>query len=176
MKWHHKHIDMILDVGDTLYKDSYITYQPKDKKLGFKNVLRKVFIKDVRVALRIYKPVMTNILTPFNLEMALMNYFQQEIFCILSVLDDYVALFFKQGCYYIFDPHDRDIDGNSCESGWACVLKFMSLPNLVDKFISNIMYQKPLDCEVSFTITLVTIGSITKKTEDINAATVKVEC
>ncbi|CAH1989161.1 unnamed protein product [Acanthoscelides obtectus] len=32
--WNAKHIDLILDVGDQLYIDSYIAYGPKDLKLG----------------------------------------------------------------------------------------------------------------------------------------------
>lgn len=158
--WHYKHIDLILDIGDQLYKDSYITYDPRNPKLGFKNVLRKIFIKDVQVSLKIYKPVMSNTLTAFNLEMALVNYFQQEPFGILFANNQYVALFFKQGYYYMFDPHDRDLDGNSCTSGTACVMKFQTLPNLVAKYLENAITM--LDSVKYFYITLVTIGAISK--------------
>lgn len=158
--WHHKHIDMILDVGDQLYKDSYITYAPKDPKLGMANVLRKVFIKEVSVSLNVYKPVMTNALTNFNLEMALLNYFQQEQFCIISAQEEHVAVFFKEGLYYMFDPHDRDLEGNRCTCGNACVLRFQCLPSLVKKYVENMT--SIYDPVGEFTITLVTVGKIVR--------------
>ncbi|KAK5638441.1 hypothetical protein RI129_012736 [Pyrocoelia pectoralis] len=158
--WHYKHIDMILDVGDQLYKDSYITYCPRNPKLGMENILRKVFIKEVEVALTVYKAVMMNMLNAPNLELALLNYFQQEQFCIISTRNEHVAVFFKEGLYYIFDPHDCDVEGNRNESGVACVMKFPSIPNLVSKYIAN--YAKA-DDDSEFTITLITVGSIVVK-------------
>ncbi|KAF5281689.1 hypothetical protein FQA39_LY17710 [Lamprigera yunnana] len=169
--WYHKHIDMILDIGDQLYKDSYITYNPKDPKLGMKNVLRKVFIKDVQVTLQVYKPVMSNVLNPCNLDTALTNYFMQECFGILYIVDEYVALFCKEGCYYMFDPHDRNVDGNRCycEGGTASVMKFESICNLVDKYMKSMIKPSGRCCNDgnygAFTITLVTIESIVKKVE-----------
>ncbi|KAB0791417.1 hypothetical protein PPYR_03217 [Photinus pyralis] len=159
--WHYRQIDMILDVGDQLYKDSYITYSPRNPKLGMANILRKVFIKDVEVALKVYKPVMKNTLSAPNLELALINYFQQEQFCVLSTRNEHVALFFREGLYYIFDPHDCDLEGNrTAECGVACIVKFQTIPNLVAKYVAN--YTRPDEGDV-FTITLVTLGSIVVK-------------
>ncbi|KAF2892356.1 hypothetical protein ILUMI_13816 [Ignelater luminosus] len=92
--------------------------------------------------------------------MALVNYFQQEPFGILFANNQYVALFFKQGYYYMFDPHDRNLEGSSCESGTACVLKFQTLPNLVVKYLENVITM--IDSIKCFAITLVTIGAISK--------------
>lgn len=162
--WHFKHIDMILDVGDQLYKDSYVTYSPKNRKLGMANVLRKVYIKEVQVSLEVYKPVMSNVLNAYNLELALINYFQQEQFAILSSMKEHVALFFKEGYYYLFDPHDRNVQGNKCEEeGVACVIKFETITNLVAKYMGNL--PTPLEPGTGFHITLVTVGSIVKKGE-----------
>lgn len=56
-KWNSQNIDMILDVGNQLYRDSYIACGPKDNKLGVENIMRKFHMNLYSIHVTIYKPI-----------------------------------------------------------------------------------------------------------------------
>ncbi|XP_060534309.1 uncharacterized protein LOC132706789 [Cylas formicarius] len=140
-EWTSKHIDLILDTGEQLYIDSYIAYGPRDKKLGMENVLRKFYMGNLEVHVTIYKPVITEVMTASKLLSILEGYFQQESFCILSYRDQYVSLFSKSGYFYLFDPHERNIQGNLVvggDTGTAVVVRFDCVDSTASKVIRNL--------------------------------------
>ena len=162
-KWSSSVIDMILDVGDQLYKDSFIMYNPTDKKLGLHCVIRDVVIKNVQVTIAIGKPVLINKFSEAYLAKALEILFRQKSFCMINVGDKYLALFSKGEFYYIFDPHGMDINGSVTEDGEAAVLKFWSLTKLAENIVGN--YESERGESNVFHIIVVVIKSIVKVTK-----------
>lgn len=128
--WNHRHIDLILDTGDQLYIDSYIAYGPDDPQLGMENILRKFFMGSLEVRrfkiliedgelilfefqvhVTIYKPIIKEVFTASRLNCVLEAFFQQETVGIINYNQQWISIFFKSGYYFMFDPHDRDIEG-----------------------------------------------------------------
>ncbi|XP_023310426.1 uncharacterized protein LOC111691585 [Anoplophora glabripennis] len=159
--WTSKHIDLVLDTGDQLYIDSYIAYSPKDKKLGLENVVRKFFLNNIEIHVTVYKPIISDIFNMSNLIRILNVYFQQESYCMLSYLDQWVSIFTRTGFFYLFDPHERDVEGNPLkqkEEGTAVVVRFDNLISLTLKMVQN-MY---LDLETTvkeFSLWLISVES-----------------
>lgn len=139
--WHYKHIDTVLEVGEQLYVDSFITYKPQDIKLGFVNVLRSFVIKDVKVHIGIYKPSIKQPLLLSNVKTACSNWFQQETFALLGARNKWNALFLKGGYYYVFDPHDHDHEGKKTECGKGCamVMRYDSINAMAEGIMTNMV-------------------------------------
>ncbi|XP_017785371.1 PREDICTED: uncharacterized protein LOC108568673 [Nicrophorus vespilloides] len=136
--WNCKIIDMVLDVGDQLYKDSYIIYNPKDKKLRLETLIRDVLIKDIKVKISVGAPVLTAKFNVRLLNEALQACFNLKNFCIVLVEKTAVSLFLRDGHFYLFDPTDMDLSGCRCEQGTAAVLRFTNLSTAIDQLISNL--------------------------------------
>ncbi|KAG5865295.1 hypothetical protein JTB14_003959 [Gonioctena quinquepunctata] len=157
--WTSKTIDQILDAGNQLYVDSYIAYGPKDIKLGMENVVRKFFLENnLIIHVTIYKPIISDFFSLENVDKVLNIFFQQEQYCLFSYLNQWVSIFFKGGQFYMFDPHERDINGNSLVKkrngvGVAVVVRFDDLNGLVLKLISNI----PSEGRELFTIWIISV-------------------
>ncbi|CAH1118614.1 unnamed protein product [Phaedon cochleariae] len=157
--WNYRNIDLILDTGNQLYVDSYIAYGPKDKKLGMENVLRKFYLKNMVVHVTIYKPIVSDAFTTASVNRVLNIFFQQEQYCLLSYCDQWVSLFFKGGLYYLFDPHERGVEGSLVgkeQRGTAVVVRCDSLGNLVSKLVSNLFVDEN-EGEDNFTLWLLTV-------------------
>ncbi|XP_076256073.1 uncharacterized protein LOC143193632 [Rhynchophorus ferrugineus] len=160
--WNYKHIDIILDTGDQLYIDSYIAYGPKDPKLGMENILRKFYWQNLEVHVTVYKPIKTEILTNNRLNGVLETYFQQENFCIFQCVNDYISLFFKGGYYFMFDPHERDMEGNipkPDKEGTAIVMRFDSIKPLSIKIIQNLCKDTEEEEKTTFTLWLISVDT-----------------
>ncbi|XP_019769617.1 uncharacterized protein LOC109544047 isoform X1 [Dendroctonus ponderosae] len=139
--WNHRHIDLILDTGDQLYIDSYIAYGPDDPQLGMENILRKFFMGSLEVHVTIYKSIITEAFTASRLNCVLEAFFQQETVGIINYNRQWISVFFKSGYYFMFDPHERDIEGNpisDSEHGSAAVVRFDSLNGMTLKIINNL--------------------------------------
>ncbi|KAJ8954144.1 hypothetical protein NQ318_005738 [Aromia moschata] len=139
--WAAKHVDQILDTGDQLYIDSYIAYAPRDKKLGPENIMRKFYLKVLEIHVTIYKPIVSDVFNVGTLSRILEVYFQQEAFCMLSFENQWVSIVFKSGYFYMFDPHERDIEGSPVkkgENGTAVVLRYDNLTSLSVKAVQNL--------------------------------------
>ncbi|KAL1502116.1 hypothetical protein ABEB36_007308 [Hypothenemus hampei] len=160
--WNYRHIDLILDTGNQLYIDSYIAYGPKDPQLGMENILRKFFMESLEVHVTIYKPVVTEIFSVSKLNMVFEAFFQQETTCILQYDRKWISLFFKSGYYYMFDPHERDIEGNALKKeqkkGTAVVIRFDNLNGLTLKVINNLGGNNDIE-EEKFTLWIMTVES-----------------
>ncbi|XP_074039685.1 uncharacterized protein [Leptinotarsa decemlineata] len=157
--WSSKTIDQILDAGNQLYTDSYIAYGPKDKKLGMENVLRKFFMGKLTIHVSIYKPIISDLFTFENLNRILNIFFQQEQFCIMSYYNQWVSIFFKGGLFYVFDPHERNINGNILkkeENGVAVVVRFENINDLATKLISNFFVDEE-ECDQQFTLWILSV-------------------
>ncbi|XP_028139261.2 uncharacterized protein LOC114333567 isoform X2 [Diabrotica virgifera virgifera] len=142
-RWTFKNIDLILVTGNQLYVDSYIAYGPKDLKLGMENIVRKFFLQHLTIHVTIYKPILSNVFTEDCLSRTLSVFFTQEQHCILNHQNQWVALFFKSGQFYMFDPHERDLEGFSigqecCGCGAAILMRFDDVDRLVYRLISNL--------------------------------------
>lgn len=140
-RWTTKDIDMMLDAGDQLYIDSYIAYGPKKPKLGLENIIRKFFFRSTEIHVTVYQSIISDVFNVSNLNRILNVYFQQESYCILSYADQWVTVFTKEGYFYLFDPHERDIEGNAVkknEQGTAVVVRFGDLNGLTLKLVQNL--------------------------------------
>nr|CAH7728598.1 unnamed protein product [Callosobruchus chinensis] len=159
--WNAKHVDLILDIGDQLYIDSYIAYGPIDPKLGMENIMRKFFFKHLEIHVTVYKPIISDIFVPGVLNRVLNVYFQQETFCILSYEDQWVTIIFKSGLFYLFDPHDRDIDGKAPKKDnkevSAVVFRSNSLVNISDRIIDNFLTGEEEEGQKMFTVWLISV-------------------
>lgn len=187
--WHHKHIDLILDVGEQLYIDSYITYGPKDPMLGLKNVLRKFYLNDVKVSsfkhqwqikatitiinpfkvrIGIFRPLITDSFLLSNLMVAYTNLFQQENFGLLNACGKWVAVFFKAGYYYVFYPRDTDLTGSKVPpgKGWAACVRYPTIKDLAWALLMN-MIDTPSDPIGSFQITTLFVKDV-RRVRDIS--------
>ncbi|XP_022903715.2 uncharacterized protein [Onthophagus taurus] len=159
--WTDEVINMTLDIGDQLYKDSFVVYHPMSKKLNLDCVIREIVIKDVRVSLAIGKPVLFNQFTPICVEKALEMFFRQKMFCMLRMNCDVIALFCKDDIYYMFDPHDLTLEVKRVEDrGEAMLVKFNSLRKMSEVIVDN--YKVPEDEEMIFSLILVTIKAMQK--------------
>lgn len=139
--WKSNHIDLICEAGDQLYIDSYIAYGPRDEKLGLENVIRKFYFNNLHIHITIYKPIISDMFIISKINNVLQAFFQQETYCIFSFLNQWVSLFFKSGLYYMFDPHECNLQGDHVrrdESGSAILMKFVSLESLVNKLFQNL--------------------------------------
>lgn len=147
--WTYKNIDLVLDTGNQLYLDSYIAYGPKDLKLGPENIIRKFFLRHLTIKVIVYKPIITEEFNCTILNRVLNIYFSQEPFCMLSHFNQWVSLIAKSGHFYMFDPHERDIEGNVMddsnkgEYATAVVIKCGSVESLVERLITNLSYVPP---------------------------------
>lgn len=140
-KWKSKHIDLILEIGDHLYIDSYISYGPKDKKLGLENIIRKFYMNNLTVHVTIYKPVVSDMFIISSINNVLQVFFQQESCCVFSYMNQWVTLFARSGLFYMFDPHECNIRGDHVskgELGSAALIRFDNLDNLVVKLFNNL--------------------------------------
>lgn len=159
-KWKSKQIDLILEIGDHLYIDSYIAYGPKDKKLGLENVIRKFYMNNLTIHVTIYKPVVSEIFVISSINNVLQVFFQQESHCIFSYMNQWVTLFAKSGLFYMFDPHECNIQGdhvNKGEMGSAVLIRFDNLDNLVLKLYNNVFL--PVESSATnFTLWLVDVS------------------
>nr|CAI5839711.1 unnamed protein product [Callosobruchus analis] len=159
--WNARHIDLILDIGDQLYIDSYIAYGPKDPKLGMENIMRKFFFKHLEIHVTVYKPIISDIFVPGILNRVLNVYFQQETFCILNYEDQWVTIIFKSGLFYLFDPHDRDIDGKAPKKDnkevSAVVFRTNSLVSISDRIIDNFLTGEEEEGQKMFTLWLISV-------------------
>ncbi|XP_030747483.1 uncharacterized protein LOC115875982 isoform X2 [Sitophilus oryzae] len=159
--WNHKHIDIALNTGDQLYIDSYIAYGPKDPKLGMENILRRFFVGNMQIHITIYKPVITETLVASKLCTTLEAFFQQESTCILSTNEQWISLFFKGGHYFMFDPHERDIEGNlpkPDQLGTAVVIRFDTINALALKIVHNLGTSNE-NGEETFSLWIISIDS-----------------
>lgn len=139
--WTAKDVDAVLDAGDQLYVDSYIAYAPRDKKLGPENVIRNFYVGESRVHVTVYKPIISDVFNVNNLNRILNVYFQQESHCMLSYAGQWVSIFAKEGYFYVFDPHERNMEGNRVkrdEEGWATVVKLGDSNGLTLKLVQNL--------------------------------------
>lgn len=158
-KWTAKIIDMVLDIGDQLYKDSYVTFNPKNEKLGLNCVLREIIIKDVLVEIGIGRPVLISEFTYTTLENALELCFREKNYCMVCVDDTYVAVFTKENLFYVFDPHGCTLEGNRNDSrGSACVIRFNDLKKLCKTVVDNLKEDK--EEKYVFNLILVAIKGI----------------
>ncbi|XP_056633874.1 uncharacterized protein LOC130443328 [Diorhabda sublineata] len=142
-QWTSKNIDLILMAGNQLYIDSYIAYGPKDPKLGMKNIVRKFYLRHLTIHVTIYKPIISEVFTVNTLTRTLSVLFTQEQYCILNHLDQWVTLFFKSGLFYMFDPHERDLEGFApkkqyCGCGSAILMKFDEISSLATRLVQNL--------------------------------------
>lgn len=145
--WTCKNLDLVLNLGDQLYMDSYVTFKPVGKVLQPSQVLRELYVKNAKLHMMFYK---AKIKAPFlhsNLMVALTNIFQQENCLLLNALNKWVAVVFKAGLYYLFDPRDYDHEGKKTETGKgsAVVIRYESIPGLC----SGILYHMIDDPSVS---------------------------
>lgn len=132
---------MILDIGKLLYVDSYIAYGPADKKLGMENVMRKFQMDKNSIHITVYKPIVSGMFFVSNIMNILQVYFQQETYCVLSYMNQWVSLFFKSGLFYMFDSNACDLNAahvRQGESGSAVLVKFNKLDNLASKLFDNL--------------------------------------
>lgn len=139
--WKSKHIDLILNIGDHLYLDSYIAYGPKDKKLGLENIIRKFYMNNLRIHVTVYKPVVSEMFIISSINNVLQVFFQQETCCIFSYMNQWVTLFFRGGLFYMYDPHASNLQGDHMlkgESGSAILMRFNNLDNLVGRLFNNL--------------------------------------
>lgn len=140
-KWKSSDIDLILDIGDQLYIDSYIAYCPKDRKLGLENIIRKFYINNLAIHITVYKPIISEMFVISTINNILQVFFQQETFCIFSYNNQWVSLFFKSGLFYMFNPHECNLQGDNVkkgESGSAVLIRFENLENLAVKLFHNL--------------------------------------
>lgn len=131
--WFHEHIDLVLDVGNQLYVDSYVVYSPRERRLGLRDVLRSFWINNVFVNIIIYKPVIEQPFLHTNVVVALTNLFQQRNICLFGgACNKWVMVVFKAGYYYLFDPRDKDMDGRKVEAGngSATVVRYETINDL----------------------------------------------
>ncbi|GJQ78158.1 hypothetical protein Trydic_g2490 [Trypoxylus dichotomus] len=161
-KWTFKIIDMVLDVGDQLYKDSYVLYKPTNPKLGLSCVIREIVIKDILVNIAIGRPVLIQEFTAKSLETALELCFREKNYCILSVCETYLALFYKESASFVFAPHGLDLKCRKNEKiGKATLIKFNSLCTLSETLV-DIYRCDNGGSSTAFSIILVAIKSIRK--------------
>lgn len=140
-KWKSYDIDLILDIGDQLYVDSYIAYGPKDKKLGLENIIRKFYMNNLVIHITVYKPIISEMFLVSTINNILQVYFQQQTFCIFSYMNQWVSLFFKSGLFYMFNPHECNLQGDHVkqgESGSTVLIRFDNLDNLAVKLFHNL--------------------------------------
>lgn len=161
--WHYKHIDTVLDVGNQLYIDSYVTYKPQDLKLGFNNVLRTFCIKDCKVHLAIYKPSIKQPLLLSNLKTACSNFFQQESFAMLGAYGKWMAIIVKGGYFYVFDPHDYDHEGKKTPvgKGFGVVMRYDNMNIMAESILQNLI-DNPSDPIENFYMVMLAIKEIKK--------------
>lgn len=163
--WRYKHVDIVLDAGEQLYVDSYITYKPQDLKLGLKNVMRTFCIKDVKVHVGIYKPSIREPFLLSNLKTAFSNWFQQETFAMLGACNKWISVFVKSGLYYVFDPHDYNHEGKKAEIGKGCavVMRYETIETMAAAILNNLV-DDPSDPIGRFEILMLCVKDIKKKT------------
>lgn len=140
-QWKSHNLDLILNIGDQLYIDSYIAYGPKDKKLGLENIMRKFYLNNLTIHITVYKPVISEMFIVSKIVNILQVYFQQETFCMLSYMNAWVSIFFKSGLFYMFDPHACNLHGDHVregQTGSAVLIKFQNLDNLAVKLFHNL--------------------------------------
>lgn len=137
-KWTCKTIDQILDVGDQLYKDCFVVHNPPTMKIGLEFILRQVIIKDVKVHVAVCKPVLINQFKVENIINGLQIYFTQKQFCLLTTSDRWVAIFLRGGVFYLFDPHGRNLMGDSDENGTAVVVLHPTIESLAIQLYANL--------------------------------------
>lgn len=145
--WTYKNIEIVLDSGDVLYKDSWWFYKPLNPILGLKNVLRTFHIEHAKFSTNIYKSAIMGDLVFRALYVGLLNFFLHETSGIVTTKVYNVAVFQKAGFYYLFDPYDRDREGRCVKCGCACVLRFESVELMAKKILDNAMcYACPCQC------------------------------
>lgn len=139
--WFHEHIDLVLDVGNQLYIDSYVVYCPRDRRLGLRDVLRSFWINNVFVNIVIYKPVIEQPFLYSNVMVAFTNLFQQRNICLFGACGKWVMVTFKTGYYFLFDPRDKDIDGRKVEAGKgsATVIRYDTIGDLTTGLLYTIV-------------------------------------
>lgn len=157
-KWTSKTIDQILDIGDQLYKDSFVINSPPNSKIGLEFVIRQVIIKDVKVHVAICKPVIINHFTYDNVLKGLTIFFMQKQFCILETANQYIAVFLREEAFYLFDPHERNLLGEVADRGTAVVVKHLNLESLSKQIYDN-FYTSDLEI---FRVALVGVKGIEK--------------
>lgn len=136
-KWTSKTIDQVLDIGDQLYKDSFVVNAPTDQKIGLDYIIRQVIIKDVKVHVAISKPVIINKFTRDNLLKGLTIYFMQRQFGMVSIDNEWISIYYRDDHYYLFDPHDRNILGEVDIPGAAVLIKYPDLDQLSKRLCDN---------------------------------------
>lgn len=139
--WRSFDLDVIIDIGNQLFIDSYIAYGPKDKKLGLENIMRKFFMNNLSIHITIYKPVVNEMFIISKINDILQVYFQQETYCILSYMNQWVSIFFKGGLFYLFDSHGGNLEGERVkhgEPGSAFLMKFNDLEKLAAQLFHNL--------------------------------------
>lgn len=161
-KWTYKIIDMVLDVGDQLYKDSYVLFKPTSEKLGLDCVIREIVIKDVLVEIAIGRPVIIQQFSCCRLESALELCFREKDYCMICVGNCYMAIFSKDNSYFVFVPRPLNLKGLADnKKGKSTLLKFNNLSTLAEVVVHNSMCNSNDRFDV-FMLILIAIKSIRK--------------
>lgn len=165
--WFHEHIDLVLNVGNQLYIDSYVVYCPRDRRLGLRDVLRSFWINNVFVNIVIFKPVIEQPFLHTNVVVALTNLFQQRNICLFGACNKWMMVVFKMGFYFLFDPRDKDIDGKKMEEGKgsASVIRYDTISDLT----SGLLYTSLDDAKDeigSFSVVLLTVEKVEPRIEE----------
>ncbi|XP_044261040.1 uncharacterized protein LOC123009011 [Tribolium madens] len=136
--WSWYHIEMVLQLGKQLHIDSIVAYKLPEKRLSIFEVLRTFECGNRIIKLKVHKPIVVSKLSKFNVVKSLESVFL-SLECFLFVYCDWVVtLCLKSGFYYMFDPYNRDLNGNRIEEGGSAVMmKFSDVDALTEKIVHN---------------------------------------
>lgn len=140
-KWNFSILHQILDIGDQVYKDSVVMFNPTDPKLGLEALQRSIVMFNINVKFAIGKPIMANNFSVENVLASLEVFFGSREFCLLNVRENWLGLFKKHAQYYMFDPQDIDAKGKRMEGfgeGHAAIMRFDHLELMVEQLVRNI--------------------------------------
>ncbi|XP_968612.4 uncharacterized protein LOC657031 [Tribolium castaneum] len=136
--WSWYHIEMVLQLGKQLHIDSVVAYKLPEKRLTIFEVLRTFECGNRMIKLKVHKPIVVSDLTKLNVVKSLESVFL-SLECFLFIYSDWVlTLCFKSGFYYMFDPYNRDLNGNRTEEeGSAVMMRFSDVDALAEKIVRN---------------------------------------
>ncbi|CAH0548625.1 unnamed protein product [Brassicogethes aeneus] len=139
--WSCSTLDIIMDSGTQLYLDSYLTYRSENPKIGYHSVLRKFFLKDEKINIVIYKPMMPGKPNPPQISWRLEQLFMDAKFAENFIIMEYLGLFFcvfhSSEKYYLYCPYGTNHKGEVDKEGTSVLFKFYNIRELANRFVTN---------------------------------------
>ena len=145
-------LDSILVIGNTLYEQLFEIFG--NDYLNTDELPRKLWIENIRYTVKSLGSLNGYVNDMQSLKAQLSMAFVKSSVFLFICNNKSIALRYDRGSYFLFDPHSCDKKGKSCGDGVACILKFISFPQVVNHIQQMFISGRPyvFECH-SFQIT-----------------------